>query len=143
MNNLTDIYFRLQQSFIKEGQRSYITKQIDTGLLSLQITTKRPITLLLSLFLFNTNIFIEAKTKIMFEKKIIAPAVITFNRRLFLIFKWFGLSLTQAKQKTNFLNKFVKEFLLVTKNEKCETLNFRVWNNVKSSQNRANAHYRW
>ena len=143
MTNLKDIYFRLHQSFIKAGLRSYISKQIDIGLFSLQLTTKRPITLLLSLFLFNTNIFVEAKPKILFEKKIIAPTAIMFNRRLFLIFKWFRLSLIQTKQKIKFLNKFVKEFLLVTNNDKCETLNYRVWNNVKASQNRANAHYRW
>jgi len=66
MTNLKDIYFRLHQSFIKAGLRSYISKQIDIGLFSLQLTTKRPITLLLSLFLFNTNIFVEAKPKILF-----------------------------------------------------------------------------
>ena len=99
-------------------------------------------------FLFNTffsklNIFVETRFIRIRRARYAVPFVIGLRRRVFIILKWFFMSLRQNKKKKPYFFKMAKEIYNVLKNIKNKTVDMKLLNVTKALQNRSNIHYRW
>ncbi|MEK0419586.1 MAG: hypothetical protein RIQ65_279, partial [Pseudomonadota bacterium] len=110
-----DLYEKLIGSFIKNGLKLKIKKQVHKAFQILRVTTGYSFSYILIALLAELNTFIEVREVYLRKKKTFVPFFISFERRFFLALSWLIKSLKDNKNKLSFAEKLVIEISAILK----------------------------
>ena len=138
------VYNRFINFFCKKGKKIKSKKIIDNSLLTLSALFQTPKSLLLNLIFLNLNVFIETRSVAYRRSSFIVPFPTKFNRKFYIILKWFGTVVKSNKTRVSLDKKLLKElYNVLMNNSSSSVIKLKVMNISKALKSRSNIHYRW
>jgi ribosomal protein S7 len=98
---------------------------------------------ILVLCFLKLNTLVEVREINSNRRTIFVPFYITFERRLYLVFKWILTAVSEDKRKISFSDKLADEIYNIVSDKTCRSMELKKDNLKKSISYRSNIHYRW
>ena len=138
-----NLYNKFLRFLNKKGKINKARFILNKTFFYLYTVFNKPVFFLFNTFFSKLNVFVETRFIRIRRTRYAVPFVIGLRRRVFIILKWFFMSLRQNKKKKPYFFKMAKEIFNILKNIKNKTVDMKVLNVTKALQNRSNIHYRW
>ena len=136
-------YYNFINFLVKKGNKNKIITIINKAFFKSSLILNLPPYYILSQLFLKLNLYVEVK-KVKFRHKFnFIPFPISYQRRIYLISKWFILAIKKNKSTISLSEKFIAEILLLFNLESNSyALKLKKENEKQALLNRSNSHFR-
>ena len=142
-NKRLPFYNVLLGFFIKKGKKQKAKLMLDRTFSILQKKTKKPLSLLMSVYFFRLRTVVEIRKVKKGKHSHYVPFLVGPKRRVFLIVRWLKEAVEEDKRLVSYEEKLSSEILKVLANKSCISLSRKKENIKLAVSNRSNIYYRW
>ena len=138
-----NLYDKFLGLILKKGKKSVAKNILDSAFSQVSLRINMPFHKILVLCFLKLNTLVEVREINSNRRTIFVPFYITFERRLYLVFKWILTAVTEDKRKISFSDKLADEIYNIVSDKTCRSMELKKDNLKKSISYRSNIHYRW